>query len=328
MDTDAPVPIELYASRADADVGHVAHASTPTPAVPPPPLWTGSETAHESRIARLEATVTALESRTGRTRPPWFRDVSALVAVLALVFSFGTTVVSLNRTAQQDAADRKNELLSLIDRLSSLNSEYASDTTTYANNPAVLGALNAVITQQELLAAEQAAAVMATIPNDVGSAEYTFVASVLVANGIDDPGVPLFEQAINRATNANDLVSALRSEAIHDYAIGKVDQGRSLFGQALLVFTRFPNASSVYVTFTHLQTQLGWTQGELAVHACDEARQHLSDATSLASGLGTSDARIQELHQLGPLVAACVPGPVTAPGAIPSLVAPAPSAVP
>ena len=119
--------------------------------------------------------------------------------------------------------------------------------------------------------------------------------------------------------NANDLVGALRSMAFRDFAIGRIDEGRVLFSRALDVFTRFPNGSQSYVTYTHLQTQLGWAQAELFVTACEQARTHLAAAEGFAVGVSETDSRVQQLRQLAPLVAACVPGAGPSPGALPSL---------
>ena len=126
-------------------------------------------------------------------------------------------------------------------------------------------------------------------------------------------------QAIDRTTNANDLVGALRSKAFRDFAIGRVDEGRTLFSRAMDVFTRFPNGSAGYVQYTHLQTQLGWAQTELFVHACGEARTHLAAAEGYTAGVSQADSRVQQLRQLAPLVAACVPGASPSSGTLPSL---------
>src|SRR5437868_81726 len=57
---------------------------------------------HETPIEEFRARIGALEAEVRGSRRAWFRDATSIVAILALAFSFGTTVVSLNRTNQQD----------------------------------------------------------------------------------------------------------------------------------------------------------------------------------------------------------------------------------
>jgi hypothetical protein len=309
--------------HADADgmtvVGSVEHVPLPWPSkLADPP--------HQH--ADLDAKIRHVEDRLTTANRPWFRQATAVVAVLALLFSFGTTVVSLNRAAQQDENDRKSELLALIDQLASLSRDMTSDAATYANNPAALNAVSVEINQQQLLAAEQAASVMAQIPNDVGSAEYGFVANVLVANGNDELGLPLLEDAVDRASNANDLVGALRSLAVHDFAVGQVADGRAAYGQAMQVFTRFPNPSAFYVAFTSLWTAINWTQSELSIGACAAAAQRLDAGRAFLSTVGLQSPAGREYSQLSTQVAACVPGaalPSSPPASLPALGSPPPS---
>src|SRR4051812_22300531 len=53
-------------------------------------------------LESLRGQVVAIETGLAHARRHWYRDAASIVAILALAFSFGTTVVSLNRTAQQD----------------------------------------------------------------------------------------------------------------------------------------------------------------------------------------------------------------------------------
>src|SRR4029079_41678 len=158
--------------------------------------------------------------------------------------------------------DKKTELLSLIDRLSSITRDFADAQSSFATNPSVLSVISSVLTQQQLLAAEQSASIMEEIPGDVNSAEYVFVANILVANGLDDPGLDLLQHGIDQATNVNDLVGALRSKAFLLFQIKRADEGRALFRRALDVFTKCPDPGATYVAYTHLQTQLTLAQSQ------------------------------------------------------------------
>jgi hypothetical protein len=250
-------------------------------------------------------------------RRPWFREVSSIVAVLALLFSFGTTAVALDRAARQDENEREAQLTSLVAELSSLSRDLSSAAATYASSPQTLTAVDTQIYQQQLVIAEQAASVMQVIPNDVSSAEYWFVANVLLANGVDEVGLPLLQRAIDRAGNANDAVVALRAEASHDFATGRADDGRGAYATAMHVFERFPNSSQYYVAYTTLWTVIDWTTAELGIRACDRARTQYEAGRALAPEISPTSDEGREYANLGVEVASCTPSP--APPASPNV---------
>jgi hypothetical protein len=271
------------------------------------------------RLDGLKAEVDALQVHAMRSQRPWYREVAAIVAILALVFSFGTTVVSYNRTAQQDIHDQQVELRTLIERLSAIPRELIESQRTYANDPGTASTLNSILTQEQLLVAKQAARIIQSIPNEVGATEYLVVGNILVSNSLDDPGLNLLETAITKAQNANDLVSALQSRAYRLFQLGRVDEGRQNYSQALFVFRqdRYKNQSASYINYVNLQTQVNWAIAELGIRACDEARVHVVAAKELASTVPATDSKVQQLRQLEPLVAACQPPPSPSPGLIP-----------
>ncbi len=57
----------------------------------------------ESRLDGLKQEVDALQVKVLSETAPWYRQASTLIAFFALVFSFGTTVISYQRAAEQDA---------------------------------------------------------------------------------------------------------------------------------------------------------------------------------------------------------------------------------
>ena len=69
---------------------------------------------------------------------PWYKEVPTIVAVLALVFSLGTTFVSYLKASEQEYISSRMELRSIMERLSDLPSRHADLATKYKNNPCLL----------------------------------------------------------------------------------------------------------------------------------------------------------------------------------------------
>src|SRR4029078_970909 len=60
-------------------------------------------------------------------------DVSTTIAVLAFLFSFGTTIVSYVQANNQDTSSAKAELRTLLQRLAGIAKEYASASIRFRN---------------------------------------------------------------------------------------------------------------------------------------------------------------------------------------------------
>jgi hypothetical protein len=252
-------------------------------------------------------------------RRPWYRELGSLLAVIALVFSFGTTAVSYVRTAQLDAHDRRVELTDLVQRINAITRDAVDVQVTYAANPPALAALARTMTQERLLIAKQAERVMGQIPDQVGAAEYALVAAVLIAANIDSLGLPLLDKAVKASRDANDLTGSLRTWGNRLFAIGQADLGRAKFGEALLVFDKegFRSDDQAYVASTQLDTQFFWAAAELQYGTCDSAKQHLAEARALVPKIPVDDPRIAQLATLEPQIATCTPRPAPTPGIVP-----------
>ena len=240
--------------------------------------------------------------------------------MIALTLSVGTTAVSYVRTAQQDLHDRRVELNGLIEWISAIQREGVDLRVTYATNPVAITSLSRILTQEQLLVAKQAARLMDTIPDQVGAAEYALVASVLIGSNIDHPALELLAKAVDRAAEAgdvNDLSGSLRTLGSRLFAIGRADEGRQRYGEALLVFDKFHSDDAAYVASTQFDTQLFWSGLELQYGTCDRAKQHAADARTFVPKLAADDPRIAQLISLETAVATCTPGPTPTPGVVP-----------
>lgn len=108
----------------------------------------------------------------------------------------------------------------------------------------------------------------------------------------------LFTKAIDKSTDLNDKVTALRGRAILLFIIGQPDAGRVDFQKALSVFSDYGNIYNEYTKkSTHIWTELNWAAAEAGIGSKDLALQHISNAESYLSGLiagpGTSQLKNQ-----------------------------------
>jgi hypothetical protein len=77
----------------------------------------------EEKIEMMRREIDALQISSADKAKPWYKNVSTLIAVLALLFSFGTTYVSYRRTEAQDVQSMRQELRGLLQRLAALPKE-------------------------------------------------------------------------------------------------------------------------------------------------------------------------------------------------------------
>lgn len=99
----------------------------------------------------LKKEVDALQVKILEQRTPWYKNISTIISLIALFFSFGTTFVSYNRTQIQDIQDRRVELRGLLQRLSTLPRENLEATKKYAGDPASASSIYGLINQENTL---------------------------------------------------------------------------------------------------------------------------------------------------------------------------------
>jgi len=310
-----------------SEVATTTASAAPVPAAPVPPIadpqgHVPMPVGHfepvtlAERVDALKAELDALGGQIARKRP-WWREVTTLVAVTALVFSFGTTIVSYVRTSEQDVHDSAVELRTLVERLTQIPADVVQANKTYADDPVTASTLASIYTQEEVLDAQQAAQIMDRIPDQVTPPEYSLVANILIGAGIDHPSLEMLDLAAKGANNVNDFVSAVRTKAIRVYQLGDPTTGRALFQSALDVFTKsFASSPAAFRDYTDMQTQVDWAESELGIHDCALATQHFGLAKAFTAEFDPSDSKVKSVLALEPYVTACAaPAPSGSPAA-------------
>lgn len=249
----------------------------------------------------LKKEVDALQIALHGQRTPWYKSISILLSVVALLFSFGTTFVSYIRTQNQDIQNARIELRGLLQRLASLPREHIENTKKYERvDPAAGASIGGFINQENALLARQAAEIAKKLPSQYVSATEYYAVGVALQNAYNVDGAKeLFTRAIDVSNELNDRVGALRMRAGLLYGTGQPDAGRIDYQRALNVFNDFSKISYNDYTkkSTHIWTELGWAYSEAGIGLRDIAMQHVLNAENHLLGLPASPGE-QQLRNL------------------------------
>lgn len=275
----------------------------------------GLITALKTEVAALQSTVTqndreidALQIEMAKPQRPWYRDVATIVAVIALLFSFGTTVVSIYRTRQQDIRDARTELRSHLQRLSVLAKENAELKNT--QDEEIRAGLSGILGNEYRLTAQQSAEVIDNIPPSyMSSAEYIAVANALIVSSSPDVARGLLKRAIDTSKNPDDKLGAYRLYAALLFSSGDFEEGRKMYQEALNISNSYPpslvpNSKEIRIT----QAELAWAATEARWRQCSQAQAHLENALKFLSNLPPSNNKetlLQETTKVQEEVRGC-----------------------
>jgi len=261
----------------------------------------------ERNIDQNDAELDALQIKMTAGQKPWDREITTIIALLAFLFSFATTMVSYRLSAQQRIHNDRAELRVFLQRLLELSKENTM-LQTDPNSQGVAGYVSSFITYETTLLVYQAVEVMDRLPGRVTANEYNLVAEMSNAIGDYNQSYKLLQQAVKVSQNANEEVSALRGLALLYYATGNREEGSATYKRALSVNERYPSMVPAYKDWTNSQTEVAWAGAELAQGNCAEARRHMQTAFELKDnvGFGVTDVYLWQLESAQAQVDACV----------------------
>jgi tetratricopeptide (TPR) repeat protein len=245
----------------------------------------------EEEFKILKAEVDTLQIQASEKQKPWISKPSNILSLFALVFSFGTTVFSFWNSYNREIASNRAEVRELIQRITRLPIENFDLTIKYKDNAQALQ-LSSMITQEQLLLANQAAEKINRFPDSFTSTEY-FAVAVALANVNSPIFVSQFlQRAISLADTANDYVVSSRSYGHYLFTQGKIDEGRSNYSKALTeTWSKFPATDPLYRKALVIQTNLNLANSEYMINNRKEALRAISDAQSVTDDLATSQAK-------------------------------------
>lgn len=234
----------------------------------------------DEQLKIMKAEIDALQIKAAKESGSWFSKPSNVLSIFALAFSFGTTMFSLYKSHQEEIASNRTEVRELVQRITRLPIENFELMQKYATN-AQGQALGGMISQEQLLLANQAAEKINAYPDSFNSTEYFAVAGAL-ANANSPTFVPLFlERAMKLSTTANDFIVASRSYGHFLFTQSKVDEGRSYYAKALTeVWAKYNDVDPFYKLGLNIQTSLNLANSETMVRNRAAAARAISNAQS------------------------------------------------
>ena len=236
----------------------------------------------EQRLDEMKQQIDALQILVAG-RSPWYEDVSLWVAIIALVFSSGTTLFSYYRMHEQDILNLRQELRGLLQRLSTLPRENVENIKKYEADPAAMTAIGGFINQENTLLARQAAEIARKLPaKSVSAVEYYSVA-IALQNAYDLEGAGEFlEKATQFAKDFNTEIAAIRMKANLKFLQGHAEGGRVEYQRALDIFSKYPGYDPFTKLSAHVWTELAWANSEASLSGPQGgALQHLENAERL-----------------------------------------------
>lgn len=240
----------------------------------------------EERVRVIKDEVDALQINIMNQKSPWYKNVPAIISILALCFSFGTTYVSYNRIKAQDIISLRAELRSVLQRLMALPKENFELTKKYTNDPLAIGFLGGYINQENSLLARQAAEIANKLPKDkVSAAEYYAIAMALQASYNVEGAERFLDFALVTSKDFNEEIAILRAKANIFFLSGQPEAGRMEYRKALNIFAKYQGYSDFTQKSTHIWTELNWSISEANIGALELVGQHIAKAEKYVSSL-------------------------------------------
>ncbi len=232
----------------------------------------------------LKKEVDSIKIQLGHDNSSWYANPSILISVIALIFSFGTTIVSYINLHNEDVRANHREAMALIQRITKLPIEnFELMQKNKGSGPGE--SLSAMINQENIILASQAANLLSRYPDTFSSTEYYAIASALASSNIVDRVPFLFENAIEKAESSNDYSVASRSYAFYLYSKGDYTEGKRFYEMALGVWNKFPERNMYFVNSSDLLTFLYWSRAELMAKNVKDAEELLNKAKDRLSRL-------------------------------------------
>lgn len=241
------------------------------------------------KVDLMKKEIDALQIAVTGQRKPWYKQVSTILAIVALLFSFGTTYVSYHRTSIQDIQNTRQELRSLLQRLAALPKENVDIQKKYVEDPASMQLVSGFINQENTLIARQAAELAKKLPSSLVTATEFHAIAVALQSAYDLVGANEFlKYAINASKDFNSEIAALRMAANLKFIQGRPEAGRIEYQKALAIFSKYPNFDTFTMADTNVLTELSWAYSEANAGLMELASQHVNNAKKVLIGLQPS----------------------------------------
>ncbi len=211
---------------------------------------------------------------------------STTISLIALLVSSGTTFVTYIRTYKQDIQDNRRELRTLLERLIAIPREKIEFNQKHAGDREALFAYDQICNQENTLLSRQAAEVARRLKSKyVSATEYLSIGFALQRAYNLQGAKEFLELASKSATDFNDKIAAIRTLAYIYFLLGKPEDGRAKYREAVQIFSEYQGYDQYTQFTTNIQTELNWSNAEASINYKPAAIEHLERAEELVNVL-------------------------------------------
>ena len=282
----------------------------------------------EQRVEVMKREIEALQVTVTERSKPWYHNVSVLISIIALLFSFGTTLVSYHRNNIQEIQNARAELRGLLQRMAALPKENVEIGVKYANDPASRNLVSGFINQENTFLVRSAAELAKKLSRKWVSATEYYAIAVALQAAYDIAGADQFlNYAIYADPDFNVEISCWRTLGNLKFMEGQPQAGRVQYQRALDIFSKYPQYDPYTRASTNVLTELSWAYSEAASNDFASAIQHVNSAEKILAPLPKSpgvDGLKSQVAQARELISSGSPPPNPIPGSQITIPTPSP----
>jgi len=195
--------------------------------------------------------------------------ISSWLAIIAIVFSLGTTAISAYNSYREDIRANRREAREIIQRLQALPAEQFDLMSKYKNSADGQALSAMLIAENVLLAIER-------YPDSFTSVEYFAVAGALaIANINTDKALAFYKKALEIADDANEYISTLNKMAQLHYNKGNFDEGGKCYQLGTEAWEKYEESDIIFKLTIDAQTYLNWSSSLIFIGKPDEAKEKI-----------------------------------------------------
>jgi tetratricopeptide (TPR) repeat protein len=214
----------------------------------------------------------------------WYKDASVIISLVAVVFSFGTAMISFLQIDTQNKYAARSELRGLIQRLGSLPKERAEVVKAYKDDAFTSNLLTGGLAQEYMLLANQAVDISNRIPNDISPIEYIAISKALTDAGSLEQVPVLLDRGLRVSKDVVSKVGLLRGYGSYFIMTGDFDSGRKKYQEAIRISNQESRNQSL-AEGSNAYTELIWAISEHNQGQCKQAENLLSNVLIKAEKL-------------------------------------------
>lgn len=231
-------------------------------------------------LSIMKQEIDALQIELMKRTSPWYKSPSLIISLLALLFSFGTTIVSFHRAYQEDIRQARTELRGILQRLTALPKENFELYRKYKDDPEGQS-LTGSFTEESVLLTRQATDIVERFPDYLSANEYYSVAYALAKAGATEMLSIYLDRALGQGADPYTRPAILRLYGTYLLNIGRVADGRKMFEQALQMWRDYPDANEQFKRTTDAYTEMTWASAEASINNIEDAKSHVRKAFDL-----------------------------------------------